>query len=63
MKIHLRKVSEAGNNCLADLFFDEVKVNVAGHLMMSVGEFNKLNEVLKTGTAYFIGDVEYVSEA
>ena len=46
MKIRLRKVSQAGNNCLADLYFDDVKVNVAGHLMMSVGEFDTFGNML-----------------
>lgn len=64
MKIVLKKVSQAGNNCLADLYFDEVKVNVAGHLMMSVSEFETFSQMLICAQNEGFPEVEVtVSEA
>lgn len=62
MKIRLEKISQVGNNCLADLYFDDVKINTGGHLMMSPGEFEQFEKGLLGGAALASFDEVVVRE-
>lgn len=39
LNIRLEKVSEAGNNCLVKMYFDDVLVTPAGPMLMSPNEY------------------------
>lgn len=62
MKIRLEKISEVGNNCLVDLYFDDVKINTGGHLHMSPKEYEQFEKGLLGGVALASFDEVVVRE-